>query len=177
MSHFSLFIPIKANVKFANGNMGHSQEIGILLFHFPRCPIIYTVVPVNYCPGHPSNNISLGGIKFYFVFQKITSEHFEHCDFVYPQCSSWRSLYKTRKKLGYLKINIVKINLLRKQIYFGSNFIWPLIWNLSRFIYQWFGHIFLAKIILITIKVIMKGLTSNIPYLYDPVLFSSGQGN
>ena len=77
MSHFSMFVSTKADVKFTNGNMDNSQEIGILLCHFPICPIIYTVVPVNYCPGYPSDNISLGGIKFYFVFQKITSEHFE----------------------------------------------------------------------------------------------------
>ena len=92
MSHFSMFIPTKADVKFSNGNMVHSQEIGIILCNFPVCPIIYTVVPVYYCPGHPSNTISLGGIKFYFVFQIFTSEHLEHCDFVDPQGISWESL-------------------------------------------------------------------------------------
>ena len=34
---------------------GHTQGIGIILFHFPNCFIIYPVVPVYYCPGHPSN--------------------------------------------------------------------------------------------------------------------------
>ena len=63
MSHFSMFVSTKADVKFTNGNMGHSQEIGILLCHFPNCTIIYTVLPVYYCPGHPSDNISLGYIK------------------------------------------------------------------------------------------------------------------
>ena len=57
MSHFSMFIPTKADVEFADGNMGHYQEIGIILCHFPNCTIIYPVVPVCYCPGHPSNTI------------------------------------------------------------------------------------------------------------------------
>ena len=35
MSHFSMFVPTKATVKLANGNMGHDQIIGIILCLFP----------------------------------------------------------------------------------------------------------------------------------------------
>ena len=52
MSHFSMFVPTNATVKFANVNMVHSQGIGIILCHFTNCPIIYPVVPVYYCLGH-----------------------------------------------------------------------------------------------------------------------------
>ena len=110
MSHFSMVVPTKADVKFTNGNMDNSQEIGILLCHFPNCTIIYTVLPVYYCPGHPSNTISLGELKFHLGFQNITSEHIEHCDFVDPQGSSWRSPYQTGKTLDYIQINFVTIN-------------------------------------------------------------------
>ena len=55
-------------VKLANGNMGHAQKIGIILCCFPNCSIIYPVGPVYYCPGHPSNTISSGALKFYIGF-------------------------------------------------------------------------------------------------------------
>ena len=53
MSHFSMFLPTKATVKLANGNKVHAQVIGILLFIFPNCSIIYPVGPVYYFPCHP----------------------------------------------------------------------------------------------------------------------------
>ena len=74
MSQFSIFVPIKATVKLANGNTGHAQGIGIILCPFPNFSIIYTVGPVYYCPGHPSNTISSGALKFYIGFKKVTSE-------------------------------------------------------------------------------------------------------
>ena len=37
MSHFSMFVPTKATVKFADGNTGHDQAIGIILCRFPNC--------------------------------------------------------------------------------------------------------------------------------------------
>ena len=52
-----MFVPTKATDKLANGNTGHAQEIGIILCHFPKCPIIYPVVQIYYFPGHPSNTI------------------------------------------------------------------------------------------------------------------------
>ena len=93
MSHFYMFSPTKANVKLANENTGHAQVIGIVLYQFLNCHIIYPVVPVYYFPGHSSNNISTCDFKYYIVFQKVTSEPLEHCDFVDPQGCSWRSPY------------------------------------------------------------------------------------
>ena len=84
MSHFSMFVPTKATVKLVNVNTGNSQIIGIILYHFPNCSIIYPVGPVYYCPGHPSNTISPVALKSYVVFQKVTSDPPGHCDFVDP---------------------------------------------------------------------------------------------
>ena len=64
MSRFSMLVSTKANEKLDNINMVHSQVIGYILYYFPNCSIIYTVVPVYYCPGHLSNTISLGALKF-----------------------------------------------------------------------------------------------------------------
>ena len=110
MSHFSMFVPTKATVKLSNGNTGHAQGIGIILCRFPNCSIIYPVGPVYYCPGHPSNTISSGALKFYIGFKKVTFEPLEHCDLVDPQGSSWRLPYQTRNNLDYLQLEIVKIN-------------------------------------------------------------------
>ena len=77
MSHFSMFFPTKSTVKLANRNMVHAQEIGIVLCHFPNCSIIYPVGPAYYFPGHPSNTISSGALKFYVDFKKVTSETLE----------------------------------------------------------------------------------------------------
>ena len=93
MSHFSMFVPTKATVKLANGNTGHAQGIGVILCRFPNCSIIYPVGPVYYCPGHPSNTISSGTLKFHIGFKNVTSEPLEHCHFVDPQGRSWRSPY------------------------------------------------------------------------------------
>ena len=75
MSHFVL---TNATVKFANGNTGHSHVIGIVLCRCLKCPIIYPVGPIYYCPGHPSNTISLGALKFYVGLQKVAYENLEH---------------------------------------------------------------------------------------------------
>ena len=40
MSHFSMFVPTKATVKFDNVNTGHAQFIWIVLCNFPNFPII-----------------------------------------------------------------------------------------------------------------------------------------
>ena len=74
MSHFYMFVPTNSTVRLANGNTVNAQVIGTVLWHFPKCYIIYLVVPVYYCPGHPSKTISSGSIKFYVGFQKVTSE-------------------------------------------------------------------------------------------------------
>ena len=62
MSYFSMFVPTKATVKIANEKRGHSQEIGINLCNLSYFPIIYPVVLVYYCPGHPTNTISSGDL-------------------------------------------------------------------------------------------------------------------
>ena len=93
ISQFSMFVPTKATAKLDNGNTVHVQEIGIILCRFSNYTIIYPVGPVYYCSVHPSNTISSGDLKFYFVSQKVTSEPIEHCDYVDPQGRSWRSSY------------------------------------------------------------------------------------
>ena len=84
MSHFSMFVPTKYNMKLANVNLVHAQGIGIILCRFPNGPIIYPTVPVYYFPGHPSNTISSGALKFYAGFQFFKSKFLEHCDFIDP---------------------------------------------------------------------------------------------
>ena len=108
--HFFIFFPTKSGVKLANRIMGYAQVIGIILCHFTSCPNIYPVVPVYYCPGNLSNNISSGDLKYYLGFQNITSEHLEHCNFVHPQGSSWRSPHHNGKTLDYLQIKMFKFN-------------------------------------------------------------------
>ena len=73
MLNFLMFVSTKSDVKFAIGNMGHAQVIGVVLFHFTNFPIIYPVVLFYYCPVQSSNTISLGDIKFYLRFQKVAS--------------------------------------------------------------------------------------------------------
>ena len=84
MSNVSMFVSTKATVKLANGNTGHAQLIGIILCQFPNCSIIYPVGQVEYFPGHPSDTISSGALKFYIGFKNFTSEPIERCDFVDP---------------------------------------------------------------------------------------------
>ena len=103
MSHFSMLVPTKDTVELDNGNTVHAQGIGIILYRFPNCSIIYPVVPVYYCLGHNSNTISSGTIKFNAVFQKVTSETLENCDFVEPQGRSWISPHPTQKILIIFK--------------------------------------------------------------------------
>ena len=57
MSQFYMFLPTKTTLKLANVKTGHAQGIGMILYHFIKCSIIYPVGPVYYCPGHPYNTI------------------------------------------------------------------------------------------------------------------------
>ena len=45
LSHLSMFVPTRSNVKLTDVNTGHSQRIGIILCWFTNCTIIYTVGP------------------------------------------------------------------------------------------------------------------------------------
>ena len=74
MSRFSMFVPTKGTVKLGNLNTVHAQRIWFVLCCFPKCSIIYPVVPVYYFPGHPSNNILLSALKFYADFKKVASK-------------------------------------------------------------------------------------------------------
>ena len=165
MSHFSMFVPIKPGVESANVSMGHDQVIGIILCFFPKWYIIYPVLPVYYCPGNPSNTISLGYLKCFVGFQKVTSEPLEHCDFFNPQGCYWRTTYQTRKNLDYIQIKISKVN---PQI--NKYIVVPTVCglkkhNLSYLIHNIFGCILITRLVSIAIKVLMKSLPENIPDL------------
>ena len=110
MSHFSKFVPINTTVKLDNGNTVHAQLVGIFLCRFNNFSILYPMRPVYYCPGHPSNTISSGALKFYVGFQNVTSEPLEYCYFVDPQDSYFISPYQTQNNIDYLQIEIVKVN-------------------------------------------------------------------
>ena len=97
MSHFSMFVPTKANMKLSTYNKVHAQGIGVVLCHFTNHHIIYSLVPVYYCPDHAKNKILLGAIKCYVGFKTIISEPLEHCDCVDPKGRSWRSPTGPRK--------------------------------------------------------------------------------
>ena len=135
MTHFSMFVPTKANIKFYNGNMGHAQVIGIILYRFPICTIKYLVVPVYYFPGHPSSTISSGDLNFYVNFQKVSYEPLEHCEFIEPQGHYWRSPYHTQNNLDYLQIEIVKANPQKNRNIVVPNFYALSKQNLSRIIH------------------------------------------
>ena len=77
-------------------------------------------------PSQPSINISAGALKFYVGFQKVASKSLEHCDFVDPQGSSWRSPYQTQNNLDYLQIKIIKVKPQR-----NSNIVVPTFCALS----------------------------------------------
>ena len=66
-----MFVPTKATLKLANVNTGHAQNIGIILFGFPNCLIIYPVGPVYNFPGEPFNSISSCALKFNIGFKRL----------------------------------------------------------------------------------------------------------
>ena len=123
------------------------------------------MVPVYYYPGQPSNTISSGVLKCYVGFQNVTSEPLETFDLVDPQGHSWRSPHQTRNNLDYLKIEFVKIN---PQI--NRDILVPTLCILSK---QTPSHIihqrgFITSIIQMEIKLLIKGLPTNIPDLEEP---------
>ena len=100
----------KANVKLSNGNMVHSQGVGVSLCHFTNCSIIYPVVPVYYFPSHPSKTISSGANNFFVGLKKFTSESLEHCDFDDPQGHYSRSTYEYKNIYSIFTQKFVKFN-------------------------------------------------------------------
>ena len=173
MSHISMFVPTKATLKLANGNIGHSQGIGIILYSCPNRPIIYPVGPVYYCPGHSSNTISLGALKSYVDFQKVTYEPLEHCDFVYPQGCYWRSTHQTQNNLYYLQIKIIKYNLKR-----NKNILVPTVWALSKLnlyhlVHNIVGRVSITRLRRMAKTLLMKGLPKQSMTWKSPELFVS----
>ena len=165
MSHFYMSVPNKANVKFSYGKTWHAQVIRILLCFFPNCPIIYPVGQVYYFPGHPSNTISLGDLKWYVGFKKVTSEPLEHFGFVDPQGCSWRSPLRTRNNLYYIQIKIVKVNPQKNR-----NIVLPTLCGLSKnnlysLIHQQIGHVFISSPRLMARKLLKHFLPKQIPDL------------
>ena len=77
-----MYLKTNTTVKLANGNTRHAQEIGIILYNCTNYDGLYTMVPVDYCSGHPSNTISMSALNFYVGFKKVTSETLENYDFV-----------------------------------------------------------------------------------------------
>ena len=168
MSHFSTFVLTKATVKLANGNTGHAQGIGIILFRFPNCSIIYPVGLVYYCPVHPSNTISSGALKFYIGFKKVISEPLEHCDFVDPQGRSWISPYQTRNNLDYLQLKIVNINPHRDKNIVVPNVCGISKQNISQLIHQRICHLSITRLRGMARKGLMEGLPENLSKLEEP---------
>ena len=124
MSHFSMFFPTKATVKLSNGNTVYDQIIVIVLCCSPNCSIIYPFGPVYYFPGHSSNTISSGALKFYIIILKVASEPLEHCEFFDPQSGSCKSPYQTQNNLDYLQLKIFKVNPHRDKKYCCTNCLW-----------------------------------------------------
>ena len=86
--------PTKANVKLANRKVRHSWGIGVILCPFTNSPIMYLMGLFYYCPGHPSNTISLGALKYYVGFQKVTTDTLEYCDYFDPHDCIWIWIYR-----------------------------------------------------------------------------------
>ena len=168
MSHFSMFVLTKSTVKFPNENTGHTQGIGIFLCHFPDCPIIYTVVPVCYCPCNPSYTISSGALKFYVGFQKVTSDPPQHFYFVDHQGRSWRSPSQTQNNLDYLQIEIFKFNPKINSNIFVTTVCYLSKHNLSLLIHQQFGNVFIAKLKRMARKGPMECIPKNISGMEEP---------
>ena len=75
LSHFSMLVPAKANVKLANKNTENDRGIGIILYRFTKFPIIYPVRPFYYCPGHlptPSHQVPS---NFMLDFKRLRLNH------------------------------------------------------------------------------------------------------
>ena len=141
-----MFLPTKATVKLSNGNTGHAQVIGMVWFLFSQCLIIYTVKPAYYCPGHPSNTILSGALKFYIGFRKVTSEPLEHCDFVDSQGFYWRSPYQTHNNLDHFQPIIVRNNPHRDKNTVVSTVCGISKQTLFQLIHQIFGHIYITRL-------------------------------
>ena len=146
MSHLSMFVPNNATVKLYNGNKRHAQAIGIIFCHFPTCYLIYPVVPVYYCPGYPSNNISPDALNIFVGFQKFAPELLQHCEFLTLKVVLVGQPTRLKTILTTFKSKFVKVNPQRE-----SNIFVPTVCalskkNLSQPIHQRFGHVYIASL-------------------------------
>ena len=126
------------------------------------------MAPVYYCLGQPSNTISSGALKFYVSFQKVTFKPLEHCDFFDPQGGYWRSPYHTQNNSDYIQIEIVKSKPQRNRNILFLTFWYLSKQNLSQLIHQNFGHVYIDRLKLISRKLLLEGLPTNIPDLEEP---------
>ena len=129
-----------------------------MLCRFPNCSIIYPVGLVYYCPGHSSSTISSGALKFYAGFQKVSSEHLEHSEFVDPKGIYWISPYQNQNNLDYIKLEIVKINPHRDKNIFVPTVCGISKQTLSQLIHQGFGHVSIPRLKLMARKGLVEGL-------------------
>ena len=126
MSHFSIFLPTKATVKLSNKNKGLSQIIVIIWWDFTKCPIIYPVVLVNHFPYNPSNDISLGPLKYYVGFHKGYIWTYWTVLFCLP-ARLFLDIILLYSKQFRLSSNIyVQIQPPKKQEYCGTNGLCPI---------------------------------------------------
>ena len=103
------------------------------------------MVPVYYFPSHPYNTISPGALKFYVGFQKVTSEHIGHCEFL-PSRLFLEIILPDKKNLDYLQIENFQIKSQRDR-----NIVVPTVFALkkkplSQLIHQSFGHVSITRI-------------------------------
>ena len=85
-----------------------------------------------------------------------------------PQGNSWRSPYQTKKKLDYPQIKIVKVNPKRNKDIVVSTVCVSSKNNLSQRIHQCFGHALITSLSTMVIKVLMQGITKNLPDVEEP---------
>ena len=160
-----MFVPTKATVKLANVNTGHAQVVGIILCCFPNCPIIYTVGPVYYFPGHPSNTISSVALNFYLDLKILHLNLLKIVTFLNLEVvlgylppdpnNSWLSSTRNYQD-----------NSSQRQEYCSPNYLWTFKTNfLSTYSSEFWSFIYHKNNNKMEGKGLMEGLLENLPEL------------
>ena len=103
-----------------------------------------------------------------FIFKNIASEPLENCEFVDPQCSSWRLPYQIQNNLDYLQIKMFKVNPQRnRHIFFPTVCDLPKI-NIPHIIHQRFGHVYIDRLKRMSRIGLLEDLPTNLPDLEYP---------
>ena len=128
---------------------------------------------VYYFPGRPSDTISLGALKFYVGFQKVTYKPLEYCDVYDPQSQSCRSPYQNQNNLDYIQIYNSKVN---PQI--NRNIFFPTVCALSKhnicqLMHDSFGSVSIVRLKQMARKGLMEGTPKISLTWKNPVLFFS----